>query len=77
MRNNYINSSFGIGIALDTQNTVLLAYDLTSRGEIDKATEGILNELNSAIAIEVGEHFDIKLEDYNVSTLDESFSMKI
>jgi hypothetical protein len=72
----YINSSSGIGIALDKDNGVLLSYSLMDSGEINRDSEGILTELDEKICDEVAKHFNISPIDYGVKACSESFTMQ-
>ncbi len=63
-------------IKADNDNMLIFASDIVDKQYIDCASEGILQEINSKSAAKIEKDLDIKLSDYGVSIIDESFSME-
>lgn len=61
---------FNEGIILDSENGVLLSYDLTTDNEINYTTEGKLMEVCSEMAGKIESHYGISVSDYGVEIKD-------
>lgn len=75
MENIYMNKRYNLAIKQDEDNKILLSYELENE-KIDENTEGILKELDEEIGNEVAAYFNITLSDYNVTLIDEKYSME-
>ena len=66
----------GMFIKADNDNMLILASDIIDKHYINSSSEGILQEINSKSAAKIEKDLDIKLSDYDVSIIDENFSME-
>lgn len=62
----YFNEQYQFAVELNTENELLLMYDLDN-GEINYNTEGILKSVNS----EIEEHLNISIVDFGVECCDD------
>lgn len=63
-------------IKADNDNMLIFTSDIVGKHYIDSSSEGILQEINSKSAAKIEKDLNIKLSDYGVSIIDESFSME-
>lgn len=61
----YLNKHYKVAVKLDIENELLFMYDLND-GEIDYASQGILQTVNKELGTEIEKYFNIDLIEYGV-----------